>query len=596
MSNLDAMLDQAFLAYNQKDYDSAEDLARQVLTLAPAHGDGLYLLGLVASQMGAYEPAEKLLYQAVQLYPENKQYKLSLGFVLEKQGRLDEALSFYEPYKADAFVLSEIGFIYLQKGQLDFAKSAFDKSLSLNEDVLTAYIGKSLILRRQNLIQESLNILEEALTHGQSAELYYQLAQAYRHVGKLKSALNAIAKALKIEEVASFYNEKGLIEEAQGLFENAKNSYEMAIEKNAYSADGYANLANIYFKEKDLKKAEDLYKRALGIDKDFLNAHHNLALVLYEQNRLTEALEHLRSVIILNPNHTSGLYNLAIILEETGDYSESAGLYFNLLAQHKEIADLEFRIQNVLTLLAKGEKKDKKQALSFAKGWVKSFPESVVAEYTNASLNGQKVTDALSKAYAEALYDAFAPSYELEMKKLQSTVLEKMGEILTNNDTKDVLDLGCGTGSLSSHLTTFNTLTGVDISQKMLLKAQEKEVYTRLVHQDIIGFLKEEKKQYDWVVASDVTGYFSNIELFLSLVLERLSPNGSFLFTIELGEGAEDITLLENARFVYKEEFVSNLLLKMGYDIQVKNEIPLRKEGLGIAKGILYLVQKKCVD
>ncbi len=586
------MLDQAFLAYNQKDYDMAEDLARQVLTLAPAQGDGLYLLGLVASQMGAYEPAEKLLYQAVQLYPENKQYKLSLGFILEKQGRLDEALSFYDPYKEDAFVLSEIGFIYLQKGQPDFAKSAFDKSLSLNADVLTAYIGKSLILRRQNLFKDSLSLLEEALTHGQSAELYYQLAQAYRHVGKLKPALSAIENALKIQEVASFYNEKGLIEEAQGLIENAKYSYEMSIQKNAYSADGYANLANLYFKEKDLKKAEDLYKRALGIDKDFLNAHHNLALVLYEQNRLTEALEHLRSVIILNPNHTSSLYNLAIILEETGDYSESAGLYFNLLAQKKEIQDLEFRIQNVLTLLAKGEKKDKKQALSFVKGWVKSFPESVVAAYTNASLNAQKVTEELSKAYAEALYDAFAPSYEQEMQKLQATPLEKISEIVALKDTDHVLDLGCGTGSLSSYLTTFNTLTGVDISKKMLLKAQEKGTYTRLVHQDITGFLKEDDNQYDFVVASDVTGYFSNIEAFLSLVFARLSKNGSFTFTIELGATQEEVALLENARFVYKEEYVSTLLLNLGYTILIKNEIPLRKEGTGMAMGVLYLVQK----
>ena len=72
MSTLDEMLDQAFWAYNQKDYDAAEDLARQVLTIAPAQGDGLYLLGLIASKMGAYEPAEKLLYQAVQLYPDNK--------------------------------------------------------------------------------------------------------------------------------------------------------------------------------------------------------------------------------------------------------------------------------------------------------------------------------------------------------------------------------------------------------------------------------------------------------------------------------------------------------------------------------------------
>lgn len=592
MSTLDEMLDQAFWAYNQKDYDAAEDLARQVLTIAPAQGDGLYLLGLIASKMGAYEPAEKLLYQAVQLYPDNKQYKLSLGFILEKQGRLDEALSFYEAYKEDAFVLAEIGFIYLQKGQPDFAKSAFDKSLFLNSAVLTAYIGKALILRRQGALQESLTLLQEGVNQGQSAELYYQLAMAYRLLGKLKPAKQAIENALKMEEVASFYNEKGLIEEAEGLMQSAKISYETALSKNAYLADAYFNLGNIYLKEKNFKKAEDAYKRALGVDKDFLNAHHNLALVLHEENRLTEALEHLRSVIILDSNHTSSLYNLAIILEETGDYSEAAGLYFNLLSQNKEIPDLNFRIQNTLTFLAKGDKKDKKQALSFAKGWVKNFPDSVVAVYTHASLTGEKVTPELSQKYAEVLYDAFALSYDAKMQKLEVGVLKKMGEFLHQKTFKNVLDLGCGTGNLVSYLEKANSLTGVDISKNMLLKAKEKEAYTRLVHQDILSFLEEDDVSYDLVVASDVTGYFSNMELFLKRVYEHLTKEGTFLFTIELGDSQLDEALLENARFVYKESFVTNLLLKTGFSIQTKEEIQLRKEGDGMAQGILYATSK----
>ena len=175
MSEVDRLLDEAFLAYNNKDLDEAEELARSVLTLMPSSGDGLYLLGLIAAKKNAFEPAEKLLYQAVQLYPENKQYKLSLGFVLEKQGRLDEALSFYEPFKEDAYVLSQIGFIYLQKGLLDFAKSAFDKGLSLNEEVLTAYIGLALIFRREGNFKEALSILEKGLLRG--TRLYVHLSR-----------------------------------------------------------------------------------------------------------------------------------------------------------------------------------------------------------------------------------------------------------------------------------------------------------------------------------------------------------------------------------------------------------------------------------
>lgn len=593
MSNLDEMLDRAFFAYNQKEYDEAEDLARQVLTLAPANGDGLYLLGLIASRMGAYEPAEKLLYQAVQLYKDNKQYKLSLGFVLEKQGRLDEALSFYEPYKEDAFVLSEIGFIYLQKGQPDFANSAFDKALSLCKDVLTAYIGKSIILRRQDKVQQAMDLLQEALNHGQSAELYYQLAKTARALFSFKLAKNYIQQAIQMDAVATFYNEQGLIEEGLELNESAKLSYELAIEKNAYLADAYANLGNLYFKENELKKAEDAYKRALGVDKDFLNAHHNLALVLYAENRLTEALEHLRSVIILEPNHTSGLYNLAIILEETGDYSEAAGLYFNLLSQQKEIQDLEFRIQNVLTLLAKGDKKDKKQALSFAKGWVKSFPSSVVGRYLNASLTGEKVSKELSTAYAEALYDAFAPSYDKKMEKLESKTLSEIKALLPKK-AKNILDLGCGTGGLTTVLKAgFDVLVGVDISKQMLALAEQKGGYTKLYHQDVLSFIKEDTSCYDLIVASEVTPYFSDIEAFLIDIKERLALDGSLILTFELGANEQGVQLSESSRFVYEKGFLERLFQTLGFQVLVQKEVPLRKEGDSFANGLIVQLKKQ---
>ena len=362
MAEIDNLLDTAFQAFNQKDFDMAEELARNVLTLSPTNGDGLYLLGLIALRANAFEPAEKLLYQAVQLYPDNKNYKTSLGFALEKQGRLDEALSFYEPYKEDAFVLSEIGFIYLQKGLTDFAKSAFDKALSLNRAVLNAYIGQALILKRMQAYEAGLERLETALNYGETAELYYQLADTLRLLKRYKKALEYIDKAIKIDELAVFYNIKGLIEEGLSRFEGARLSYETAIEKNTYLADAYFNLGNLCLREEKLKEAEDAYKRALGIDNDFLDAHHNLALCLHKQTRTGEALEHFRSAIIINPMHTSSLYNLAVILEETGELADAAGLYFKLLVQKSDIKDLPVRISNVLSLLAQQDKKSKNLA------------------------------------------------------------------------------------------------------------------------------------------------------------------------------------------------------------------------------------------
>lgn len=592
MSQIDSLLDTAFDLFNQKDFDYAEELARNVLRLSPTNGDALYLLGLIASRVSAYEPAEKLLYQAVQLYPDNKQYKTSLGFVLEKQGRLDEALSFYEEFKDDAFVLAQIGFIYLQKGLYDFANSAFDKALELNSSVLTAYIGKALFVRHQNLHEKSLEFLLLAKDKGESGELFYQLSVSYRLLGRYQEAHEAILKALTFDEVASFYNEKGLIEEALLLDDEAIFSYEKALKLNSYFADSYANLGNIYLRQNKLRKAEDSYKRAIGIDDKFVNAHHNLALLLYKEDRLNESLEHFRSVILIEPKNISALYNLAIVLEDLGDYSEAAGLYFNVLVSDNRFPDIHFRIANVLTMLTKKGRKEKKQALDFANGWIKNFPDNVICQYTYAALNGDKISKELAQKYSEILYDAFAKSYDETMKKLQSKTLDEVVSLLPNDKFEKVLDLACGTGTLALKLEHKPChLTGVDISNNMLLLAQEKNMYDELIHDDILSFFETNEDTYSLIVASDVMGYFDDISSFLKEVYSHLTKDGCFVFSIE-ETNESDVFLAPIGRYLYHPEFVKKELIKSGFSVLEEKHIDLRNEGAEKAKGVIFKCQK----
>ena len=95
-NNADFMLNTAYDAYNNGQTDKAETLARQVLSVEPANGDALFLLGLTAYRAKAYEPAEKILYQAVRLYPDTANYELMLASILEKRGAFEEALGFYK--------------------------------------------------------------------------------------------------------------------------------------------------------------------------------------------------------------------------------------------------------------------------------------------------------------------------------------------------------------------------------------------------------------------------------------------------------------------------------------------------------------------
>ena len=76
----------------------------------------------------------------------------------------------------------------------------------------------------------------------------------------------------------------------------------------------------------------------------------------------------------------------------------------------------------------------------------------------------------------------------------------------------NVLDLGCGTGLGANFYRPFaETLTGVDISPKMLEKAEEKKLYDRIHVFDMLQKWEFTEK-FDLIYSSDVFVYFGNLE------------------------------------------------------------------------------------
>ena len=141
MNKIDALLDQAFAAFNSEDLRVAEGLCREAMMISPTHGDALYLLGLIAYRQKAYTVAADLLHEAIELYPNIQNYQLAFAEVLRAQGHLDEALSFYKKLMNDPKVRTEAGLIYLAQGKKKEAKDCFQMALKQDEHIAAAYLG-----------------------------------------------------------------------------------------------------------------------------------------------------------------------------------------------------------------------------------------------------------------------------------------------------------------------------------------------------------------------------------------------------------------------------------------------------------------------
>ena len=119
----------------------------------------------------------------------------------------------------------------------------------------------------------------------------------------------------------------------KGNLVNAELDLKKAIEIEPENFVALNNLGNIYSTKNELKKAKELFLRAINIKLDYGNAIFNLALTNEEMGHKKEAIELYKSAIKNDPNNLSFYYNLSRI-DET---------FFN----KKNINDVERILRNI---------------------------------------------------------------------------------------------------------------------------------------------------------------------------------------------------------------------------------------------------------
>ncbi len=98
-----------------------------------------------------------------------------------------------------------------------------------------------------------------------------------------------------------------------------------------------------------------------------------------------------------------------------------------------------------------------------------------------------------------------------------------------------VLELGCGTGCNLAHLATRGArCTGLDVSPTQLAKARGRWGHLpglRFVEAEAVEYLTSRREGFDVVVSVFGPAWFTDPDVLLPLVRERLAPGGLFAFS-----------------------------------------------------------------
>ena len=576
----EALFQNALSLHEAGRLDEAECMYRQILETAPEHPVVLNLLGLIAQNKGLQDEAVSLFLRAISENPQEVSYRYNLAFSYKLLKRYREALeAFTSVLKLNSNIKeahNEIGLIYQHLGEYEKAKQSFGYAIQLDDKYADAKINNAMNMRYFNTICAIEELEKLSTLYKNEALLWYYLTQLYFEQKNWPKAWSAAAKTKELapasDEARVWLGELSLQEGEQ---ENAKIYFAKAELINPDNQTALLRLADIYSRENNFDEAEKRYKRLVELDTKNFAAHQNYAEMLYRAKRTTEALEEYRKAVVINPQAAEISNNLALVLKDLSEYKEAANLLLNAYRLNPKFEEISINLFETLNLLAL---KDSEKALKTATLWLELDNANIFAQKLNATLQGEYFEN--NHLFNEKLFDHFADNYELVMQNLGYSVALAVGRIVGNEPT-NIVDLGCGTGLLGMALKTAqNKIIGVDISQKMLDKAADKNVYDRLIKDDIAHFL-EHHDDFDMAIMGDVCGYISNIEYIIALL-----KNKKVVLTIETTT-QDNVSIGPSGRYRHNPEYIEKLLRENGFKVIFKEDIVLRKEAGEDVKGII---------
>jgi tetratricopeptide (TPR) repeat protein len=109
------------------------------------------------------------------------------------------------------------------------------------------------------------------------------------------------------------------LDENPETFDRAEELYRRAIGLDPSLAIAYTNVGNIRFRRGDEAGAEALYRQAIEIDKKQPEAHYNLGYVMLERGNSRLAADYFERALEGDPRFADAQFNLAMALEQLGD-------------------------------------------------------------------------------------------------------------------------------------------------------------------------------------------------------------------------------------------------------------------------------------
>lgn len=545
-----------------------EALASYQLALKedPEQPDVWHCTGIVLAQLQKYQDALSHFAKAIDQDPENAIFHNSNGNTLSALGNYVEATKAYDKaikYKPDyAIARANLGNSFYRQKKFAIAKCAYEQAILLAPDLANAHFNYALLLTDQGDITKALE------------ELKITVALEPQHI----SALSQLAHLY-------LFNKD---------YSNAILYYQKRLSIQPQHAETHHDLGLAFLQIKEYHQAISHFKQSLLQKKKVKDIDYHLATAYLQIGNYQDALIHYLQQLEIEP-HLESLYNVAV-LHMYHERHEQALSYFNAvfkidadhLESHINIAAVYLKLKNLNSAVLHYS-----TALSIN-------PDNDEIKHIISALKQENIQQSAPIAYVKHLFDQYAPYYDQHLTTFlhyqAPQLLYKALDHELNLTTgitifQKSLDLGCGTGLCGQLFKTHTQqLIGIDLSEKMLAIAKEKNCYDELHSFSVIEAL-DQILETDLILASDVFTYIGDLtEIFLKAEIS-LNHHGIFAFTVEKTYD-HDYHLQTNIRYAHSEKYLKKLIKKHQFETLRFDSIALRTQFGKEVSGYLIVLKK----
>lgn len=327
-----------------------------------------------------------------------------------------------------------------------------------------------------------------------------------------------------------------------------------------------------------------------------------LGLLLQQKGQLQEALHAMQQAIRLQPKDPESFNNLGA-LQEALEQPEHALVNYEHALKLKP--DFAHALNNLVNLIRRMNMDD--SLLPMLQRLQALRPGDEQLRFMVAMLSGQSV-DQAPAAYVSNLFDHYAERFDAHLQgELAYDAPRGLAALIRQHLTQPagwrVLDLGCGTGLVGEQLhPQCSTLVGIDLSARMLAKAEARGGYTRLMQGDLLPAMQAEPSAtFDVIVAADVFIYVGKIDAVVAQAQRLLAPGGLLAFTVESMEAAEpspddaDLArghrLERSGRYTHAEAHLRALAAQHGLRVLTHQATTIRQDKGRSLAGLLVIWQ-----